>query len=104
MAMITIEIIERPLFDNSNLRSDPIRLVEAITAGVAFLAAGFIIFHKGEVHGVTTGAGMWLAAAIGLAVGLGFYLLAGLACLAGFIVLAILRKLEQRLNLKEPDE
>lgn len=104
IAMITVEIIERPLFDGQNLRSDPIRLVEAITAGVAFLAAGFIIFHKGEIQGVTTGAGMWLAAAIGLAAGLGLYRLAGLACLAGFIVLAVLRKLEQRLSLRDSDE
>ena len=43
------------------MQVDPIRVVEAVTAGVAFLAAGTILFSRGEVHGLTTGAGMWLA-------------------------------------------
>ncbi|MCW2309363.1 MgtC/SapB family protein [Rhodobium gokarnense] len=99
-AMITIEIVQLPLFSGDNMRADPLRLVEAITSGVAFLAAGFIIFHKGEVHGVTTGAGMWLAACIGLASGLGLFALAFLACIAGAIVVVLLRRLEVRLKFK----
>ncbi|MFZ2100564.1 MAG: MgtC/SapB family protein, partial [Oricola sp.] len=66
-AILAIEITRQPAFAADNLRIDPLRLVEAITGGVAFLAAGFIVFFKGEVHGVTTGAGLWLASAIGLA-------------------------------------
>lgn len=100
-ALISIEMVEQPVFDNDNLRADPLRLVEAITAGVAFLAAGFIIFRGGEVHGVTTGAGMWLAAAVGLATGLGMYPIAILACLVGVVVLVLLRRLETRLELKD---
>ena len=62
---------------------DPIRLVEAATAGVAFLAAGMIVLSRGEVKNLTTGAGMWLAAAIGLAAGLGLWPIAALAALLG---------------------
>jgi len=76
--------------------------VEAITAGVAFLAAGFIIFKRGQVRGLTTGAGMWLAAAIGLSVGLGLWTIAALSCLLGTIVLALLRRLEVKLAIKKP--
>jgi len=71
--IVSLELVNVPVFDDQNIRMDPSRLVEAITSGVAFLAAGFIIFAKGQITGITTGAGMWLAAAIGLASGLGLW-------------------------------
>src|SRR5690606_35017320 len=98
------EIVSMPVFDDQHVRTDPVRLVEAITAGVAFLAAGFIIFKRGHVRGLTTGAGMWLAAATGLSAGLGLWLVAALSCLMGAIVLAVIRRLEMGLNLKQPPE
>ncbi len=55
----------------SNAQGDPVRIIEAVTAGVAFLAAGAIIRSGAEVEGVTTAAGLWLAGAVGLACGLG---------------------------------
>ena len=76
-------------------RLDPIRLIEAVTAGVAFLAAGTIIFSRGKVKGLTTGAGMWLAGAIGLASGLGFWQIAGLATLLALVVLMVLHRIEK---------
>ncbi|TCD15922.1 MgtC/SapB family protein [Oricola cellulosilytica] len=100
-AIVSIEILRQPMFDSDYVRADPIRLVEAITSGVAFLAAGFIIFVRGEVHGVTTGAGMWLAAAIGLAAGLGLFSVAALACFLGVFVLIAIRRFEVKMNLKD---
>lgn len=87
LATITIESSER-------LRVDPLRLIEAVTAGVAFLAAGTIITGKGGVRGLTTGAGMWLAGAIGLACGMGEIPLAVLATALTLMVLWLLRRLE----------
>lgn len=101
-AVVSLEIVSMPIFDDQHVRSDPIRLVEAITAGVAFLAAGSIIFNRGKVHGLTTGAGMWLAAATGLSAGLGLWLIALLSCLIGTLVLTVLRQIEIRLSLKDP--
>src|SRR5690606_8463561 len=72
-ALLTVEIVHAPMFMREGARFDPIRIVEAVTAGVAFLAAGIVIFTRGEVHGLTTGAGMWLAGAIGVAAGLGLW-------------------------------
>lgn len=80
----------------ADVRLDPIRIVEAVTGGVAFLAAGMIVFAKGEVKGLTTGAGMWLSAAIGLSTGLGMWLLAALATVLGLIVIALLRIVESK--------
>lgn len=80
--------------------ADPIRIIEAVTAGVAFLAAGAIISGRGRVRGLTTGAGMWLAGSIGLACGAGFYVLATMALVLAVIILTVLRRLEVRLPSK----
>ena len=101
VAVLSIEITHSSYFDGDNVRIDPIRLIEAVTAGVAFLAAGLIVFAKGEVHGLTTGAGMWLAGAIGLACGLGFWSIAIYATLLALIVLVLLRLVERKLKMKE---
>lgn len=77
------------------LRIDPLRLVEAVTAGVAFLAAGIIFTSGGKVHHVTTGASMWLAGAIGLACGAGQMPLAAMAAGIVVTVLFLLRFAEK---------
>ena len=77
-AVLTVEIVHAPMFGGDSTRVDPIRIVEAVTAGVAFLAAGTILFARGEVQGLTTGAGMWLAGAVGVACGLGLWQIAAL--------------------------
>ena len=74
-------------------RADPIRAVEAVTAGIAFLGAGAIFKTGNTVQGLTTGAGMWLAGAVGVATALGYYLVAFGVALLAVIVLAALRAL-----------
>jgi putative Mg2+ transporter-C (MgtC) family protein len=98
IAILTIEITHVDAFAGQEIRIDPLRLVEATTAGVAFLAAGLIFFAKGEVQGLTTGAGMWLAGAIGLAVGLGFWQNALLATVLALIVLGLLQIVRADIN------
>lgn len=100
IAILTIEITHVDDFAGQEIRIDPIRLIEATTAGVAFLAAGLIFFSKGQVHGLTTGAGMWLAGAIGLAVGLGFWQIAVLATGLTVTVLGVLSIFQ----LKKPSD
>ncbi len=68
-------------------RNDPLRMIEAVTAGVAFLAAGLIFTSGDRVRNVTTGASLWLAGAIGLGCGAGQM---PLACLATGLVLTVL--------------
>jgi len=78
------------------LRVDPLRLIEAVTAGVAFLAAGTVITGRGGVHGITTGAGMWMAGAIGLTCGVGNLPLAVVATVIGLVVISLMRLVEPR--------
>lgn len=55
---------------------DPSRIASTIVQGIGFLAAGVIFASGREVRGLTTAAGIWVTAAIGLAAGAGFYLVA----------------------------
>jgi len=87
-ALITTEIVAGA--EGSLTRVDPLRIVEAVTGGVAFLAAGMIVFHNGQVRGLTTGAGMWLAAAVGLCAGLGLWVMAVAATGLSLVIMALL--------------
>jgi putative Mg2+ transporter-C (MgtC) family protein len=100
-AILTIEIVHAPMFLKDTARFDPIRVVEAVTAGVAFLAAGTILFARGQVQGLTTGAGMWLAGAIGVSCGLGLWQIALFASILALIVLGLLHIFETKLDLKD---
>lgn len=95
LASITaIEITHLPAFAGQEIRIDPLRIIEAVTAGVAFLAAGTIVFARGTVQGLTTGAGLWLAGVTGLAAGLGLWQIALLTTLLAVAVLSLIRLAE----------
>ena len=87
-----------------SMRVDPLRLIEAVTAGVAFLAAGAIFTSGGRVRNITTGASMWLAGAIGLACGAGQEALAGLATALVFGILLLLGWVERRMGWRDNEE
>lgn len=78
---------------------DLLRVVPAVTAGVAFLGAGAIFRSDGIVRGLTTGAGMWLAGAVGIAAASGYYLIAACASILAVLVLAVLGAIEERFKL-----
>jgi putative Mg2+ transporter-C (MgtC) family protein len=102
--LITFELHYTVTHGNEKTTADPIRIIEAVTAGVAFLAAGAIIQSRGNVQGLTTGANMWLAGALGVACGAGDYLLAALGTVLALIVLVVLGRLEQAVRKDPPDQ
>lgn len=87
-AVITLNMVEI-YSDCESVQMDPLRLVEATTAGVAFLAAGMIVMNRGKIMNLTTGAMLWLSAAIGLAAGSGIWLIAALAAVLGVAIAAL---------------
>lgn len=102
--VLTFEIREALISKETNAQSDPIRIIEAVTAGVAFLAGGAILRTGGNVKGLTTGAGMWLAGAIGVACGAGFYTIAAMATVFAMIILGLFRYLEPMMSAGELDD
>ena len=92
-----IRAIEQPA------TGDPVRIIEAVTAGAGFLAAGIIFQSGSKVHGLTTGAGVWTAAAIGVACGSGAYAIAGITTAMVLIVLFGLGAIKQKMGLENED-
>ncbi len=97
--LVCIGLLLMPdLSADERLRVDPLRLVEAVVAGVAFIGAGTIFANRdgNAIAGITTAASLLMVAAIGAAVGLGYYLLATGVTLITLVVLALLGLVERR--------
>lgn len=92
-AILAMELVHFEAVPGQQMRVDPLRLIEAVTSGVAFLAAGSIVVSGVSVRGVTTGASMWLCGAIGLACGMGDLSLALLATALAMTVLWLIHRL-----------
>lgn len=77
---------------------DPSRIAAQVISGIGFLGAGTIIFLEREnvVRGLTTAAGLWAVAAIGLAAGSGMYLAAIVATAIVWLTIAVLKPVERR--------
>ena len=77
---------------------DPSRIAAQVVSGIGFLGAGTIMFLHREnvVRGLTTAAGLWTVAAIGLAAGGGMYVAAVIATAVAWAILAVLKPLERR--------
>lgn len=73
---------------------DPGRIAAQVVSGVGFLGAGAIIQMKGSVRGLTTAAGIWMVAAIGMCVGVGLYSISIVATLLILLVLVQVERLE----------
>lgn len=75
--------------------TDVSRLGAQVINGVGFLGAGTIIVTgKQQIKGLTTAAGLWAAACMGLAIGAGFYLGALIGCVSIYVTISLLRMLE----------
>ena len=102
--LIALEFYDRARRDYGTGVPDPIRAIEAVTAGVAFLAAGSIIQSRGQVRGLTTGAAMWLAGAVGVACGAGYFMMAVVATVFAVAILTIVTGLKHLLGTRTPDK
>lgn len=82
--------------------NDPLRMGAQVISGVGFLGVGTIVIrHQSQVKGLTTAAGLWTTACLGLAVGAGFYLVVLLAFAAVMLTITVLARLEQRAGLSD---
>lgn len=92
LVMITNEYIY-----NRYGTGDPTRLGSQVISGIGFLGAGTIIVTvRNRVKGLTTAAGLWGAACMGLAIGAGYYTAAIISCVMIYFVMAMLYRLDVR--------
>lgn len=80
--------------------TDPLRIASQIVVGIGFLGTGLIIFRRTQLQGLTTAAGLWVAAAVGMAVGFGLYKLAVFASLLTLFIFTVLWFIEDFLRNK----
>ena len=70
---------------------DPVRMAAQVVSGIGFLGAGTIILtSRSRIKGLTTAAGLWASACVGLAVGIGFYEVAIIGAVSIFVILTLL--------------
>lgn len=80
---------------------DPMRLGAQVVSGIGFLGAGTIVVTKhNQIKGLTTAAGLWASAGVGLALGIGFYEAALTATIGIYTILTILQRWEHRVHKK----
>jgi putative Mg2+ transporter-C (MgtC) family protein len=81
------------VFDAS---ADPTRLGAQVVSGIGFLGAGSIIVtNNNKIKGLTTAAGLWASACMGLAIGVGFYQLAVIGCIFIVVVISVLDRIDR---------
>ena len=80
--------------------ADLSRVMQGVAAGIGFIGAGTILKLTGEqqILGLTTEAGLWLSAAVGMAVGIGHLWLPIVAVVLAFLILSGLGALERRMK------
>ena len=78
---------------------DPGRIAAQVITGIGFLGGGAMIQQKGSVRGLTTAAGIWITAIIGMAVGVGMYLASVVCTFLIFLVIVGFNRFEHRLHL-----
>lgn len=93
--MVGLHILFATATGDPSARIDPTRIVEGVIGGIGFLGAGCIIQARGSVQGITTGASIWIAGALGVASGIGNLPLAALLAAFALVTIAILGHFEK---------
>lgn len=83
-----------------NISFDPSRIIQAIAIGIGFIGAGVIFRQPSGTVGLTTAAGLWTTAAIGIAIGIKLYFLATFTTLLALLVLSGFGLLESKIFRK----
>lgn len=83
-----------------NIRLDVSRIAAQVVSGIGFIGAGTIIFQRHAVHGLTTAAGLWVTAAIGMAAGAGLYVIAAFTTVLVLLGLEVLHSLLPHVNTR----
>ena len=88
------------VFTALHFSGDASRIGAQVVSGIGFLGAGTIIVHRGHISGLTTAAGLWASACIGLALGTGFYEAALVGTVAVFFAERGLRNISKNIMKK----
>ncbi len=89
-SLLAHQFAELALTDESGIKIDPTRAIQGIVSGIGFIGAGAIIQSSDSIKGTATGAGIWVAGAVGVACGYGMYSTALIITAFSFMTLTAL--------------
>ena len=101
---VIVGVIAGGGYESIGGKLESLRLTGQIITGVGFLGAGLIIFKSSKVSGVTTAAGIWASAGVGMAIGYGLYSLAVISTVLIIFVFTVLWYIENSLKILIRDE
>lgn len=91
------------IFEYISPQSDPSRLGAQVISGIGFLGVGTIInTNMNKVKGLTTAAGLWASACIGLAIGIGYYELAVIGTVVVMVAIVVFQKIDEIFYARSP--
>jgi putative Mg2+ transporter-C (MgtC) family protein len=96
-ALVTLGSALFTILGREGFSGDPTRVIQAVAIGVGFLGAGIIIDRRSHVQGLTSAAGLWTAAAVGIAIGSGFYWAAIFTTALVVIIISGFRAVEEKI-------
>ena len=92
-------MLTNPYIYQSTGTGDPVRMGAQVVSGIGFLGAGTIVVtRRNQIKGLTTAAGLWSSAGVGLALGVGFYEVAVVGALAIFAVITLLQRIDNSMH------
>lgn len=77
---------------------DPLRMASQVVVGIGFLGGGLIVVRNGDAGNLTTAAGLWVSASIGMLAGFGLFLMAAFATFLTLLVFTVLWHFEQKVK------
>lgn len=95
--LVSIELFNY-FIGSPGISFSPARVIQAVAVGIGFIGGGVIFKRSSDIEGLTTAAGLWVAAAVGVAIGIKLYSLAIVAGLMAVIVLVVFGALERKLD------
>jgi putative Mg2+ transporter-C (MgtC) family protein len=80
------------------MQTNPLLIASSIISGIGFMCAGLILFQENKITGLTTAAGLWVSAGVGIAVGYGLFNLAIIVTVATILVFIVMWFIENFLK------
>jgi putative Mg2+ transporter-C (MgtC) family protein len=98
MVAVSCALLVMAPIESGMTAADISRVIQGIAAGIGFLGAGAILKLQGEreIQGLTTAAGIWMTAAVGVAAGLGRLGLAAISVAIAWLILRVMLRIESR--------
>ena len=96
----TVMVLSELMAIKYNIHSEILRMGAQVVSGIGFLGAGSIISDSNKIRGVTTAAGVWTTACVGLVIGSGFYIVSVAITFMMLFVMVVLKPLTRKIGMK----